>query len=1450
MANGYLGKISAIVSANTADFDSKLSKSAAEVRKFAGSMQGTLTSAQTGAGNALRGIYTDAQKVERALQAVATQKLRFKGFDTSNLEGAVTKMQAVYSATEQINKPLSSAVRGFNKLSMAVQGEFNAALQVTQASVEKLNAEIDRTAGDSAADFSRLADRLATVAKQVDVTAAAMERLKEVGAMTSGLATGKELRFQRPELSAEMQRSSALQSQASQMSPAAISSNGVASLVAQQRAAALETERLAAALENESLLINGNVAGATAAYQAQLAVQRQLNDEIERRIGAEAAESKGAAGAAEAEIALLQRREQAGKSAEQKRLGTGEFRNLDPDFGTADRKLMSLRSTVASLQGDMERLPLPLQAKFIPMINQVRGELKKLDSTSTSHEIEQATAKAALLGKMLQRAGQGAKLGGTLGDSLNDVAFTRTEKQLSLIRGKLIDVGVTAHGPVATAFNNLSKYAGDAANEGVLGFGRTQKQIDIYIDKLVAAAVAAGNLTVAEGKAFKKGIGDVSRGGVDKYSLALNQAAFAVDDFLSSVGGWDQKLRAVSNNVTQLAFVAGGTKGLFIGLGAVLAGQAAVGLYKWINNGRSAEDQTKALNDALARQKTLVEDLAKAFRSLGDSMSRGLFSAGAEQDQEFSRQLDDIKKKQEESVKNSIVDLDPQVIKERAEQRKLKRKIEGSSDVGEIVGLQTQMEVSKRREKDAADRVASAAPPDLGDVQARIKKAFSEMADAIEMDVNQFNPENPGAGEAAAAPLREKAAGVEQAGSVKEARDQLQTTINELSTQVESGFFNSQQAEAARRQIQTLLATFSSLEAPLMREIDALANEIAEASRGPAVKISQAQEDVADAIKRGVPSAGAFQRELDSSAKKLRAAYDRLEEAQNEDTPEKKQEKVNQANENIFRVNREMAGLDARAREVRLGRTFGGERATSALSGLSGERFANERTGATAKLISAIDAEIQARKNLEAATAKGVDGEIKAAEASLKAAQKASEATAAMAEAAIALEAAITRIRKIGDSAVQKSESGADAAQKSYEDNPFQAGAMEARDAAESRLIEDRARVAKAQADLDNRRNAIKSFRNMIGINTEIESNTQTRKDLEAKAAIGGITPKEQDELAAATKRDIELIRQREQLAQRLTESERKQLDAINNGIAAREKELEKGRQRTAEDPTFKRATDALGQVMAESERQTSEARQRYIENPTQKNFDELKTAEAQLLYDRQSTQELQDSLDNKRNEIEQSIPVVRDRKQIADNETQLAELAQMETAGGLTKDQVDERAALQEDNRQRRLWIENNMLGGTDDERAAIDFEAKQRVLRERGRRGRELGMTEIERFRKDFEENTGADIGARGRQLRQKGEDPTKFLRQAISNQMEQVAPMLKGFEEERQNALIQGPSRKALQVSDVSTSQGASELTRLLRGDDSAKDVNLAELRKQTQKFDALIEIIKQQVPGVLL
>jgi hypothetical protein len=211
---------------------------------------------------------------------------------------------------------------------------------------------------------------------------------------------------------------------------------------------------------------------------------------------------------------------------------------------------------------------------------------------------------------------------------------------------------------------------------------------------------------------------------------------------------------------------------------------------------------------------------------------------------------------------------------------------------------------------------------------------------------------------------------------------------------------------------------------------------------------------------------------------------------------------------------------------------------------------------------------------------------------------------------------------------------------------------------------------------------------------------------------------------------------------------------------------------------------------------------------------------------------------------------VVDNDLRIAENSARLAQLAEKEATTGLTEDEIEERDLLQRRNRERRADNEAIFARELRPEQKAIDDERIAQNQRDRALRGRDLGMTDRERFRRDFAEGAGADINARAKELRDKGEDPTKFLRQALSNQMKQVAPMLQGFQDERQNALLQGPSRAALNVSDVSTSQGQSELTRLLRGDDPAKDVNLAELQRQTQALEDIKNTLKDANPGVLL
>jgi hypothetical protein len=90
----------------------------------------------------------------------------------------------------------------------------------------------------------------------------------------------------------------------------------------------------------------------------------------------------------------------------------------------------------------------------------------------------------------------------------------------------------------------------------------------------------------------------------------------------------------------------------------------------------------------------------------------------------------------------------------------------------------------------------------------------------------------------------------------------------------------------------------------------------------------------------------------------------------------------------------------------------------------------------------------------------------------------------------------------------------------------------------------------------------------------------------------------------------------------------------------------------------------------------------------------------------------------------------------------------------------------------------------------------------------------------------------------------------RRLIDDSMRQTAPAIFGMADQVANAVLQGPSRAALQAMDISTSQGGSELSRLLRGDDSARNQNLVELQKQSTALTELVTIARENgaPPGV--
>jgi len=143
----------------------------------------------------------------------------------------------------------------------------------------------------------------------------------------------------------------------------------------------------------------------------------------------------------------------------------------------------------------------------------------------------------------------------------------------------------------------------------------------------------------------------------------------------------------------------------------------------------------------------------------------------------------------------------------------------------------------------------------------------------------------------------------------------------------------------------------------------------------------------------------------------------------------------------------------------------------------------------------------------------------------------------------------------------------------------------------------------------------------------------------------------------------------------------------------------------------------------------------------------------------------------------------------------------------------------------------------------AADRIAAEFAQLQESERRGRDLMVTDGERAARETIQSL-EDI-ANASQLRlDTGEDFNTVNSEAdaararvLDDARRSIAPALFALQDQVANAVLQGPSRAALNAADVTTTQGTAELNRLLRGDDPARDQNLLELQKQTAELEKL-------------
>lgn len=1424
MANKVLGRISTVLAVNAKPLQSGLNLAKGELESFATTVKSRLSSAGTSAERALKGMYTDFQRLERAVKAANSQQLNLK---VQNPRAILD----VARATERIAKPVTDAQKQFSALSQTVQSALLPVLQSGQKQSENFFDAISRGVKVTDRDFANTEARINRVTE-------AFRRATEASQATRGLASGQELRFQNPEFLRSTGRAAQLQQQAAALSPEAISSRGIVSLVGQQKLAADEAERLRAILERTIATRNGDQEAARRAYTQQVAYLDQVNDRLERQIQLERQANQERAAAAnrsftlsrgpqeqrglglfgsdvgtEAERAIALARQvsarfaQLPESAQQGLRGlagiasnvangveagtsnandllavlrrlqsamadvndgnigastnisyltslggravgprtdisqmgrsspffpgngrgnpTGDFGpTLPPGFGGSSdaglgrsigdpqRLLDALRGSITSVKSQIEQLPAALQGGFIPAIQAAEVEFRRLAASpsATAAEIDRAAANVRNLTNDAERATSAARqFGGTFAQFRDSIDARGAAGGLEFLRTALSRATGNAT-LAAAAVDRLAEAYQQAANTPG-GFQRNAAALrDLANDAIEATAAVngVGQSQAALQRGFQR-TGDVARGSFGNAGLAIQQAAFAVDDFFSVTGGLDQRIRAAGNNLSQLGFILGGTQGLIAGIAFSIGSQLIVGLINWYNQGRTTEDQTKALNDALARQKSLVEELAKAFESLGDSISRRAFSAPAQEARRFAKELEDIAKKQKEVRESRVASLDEAVQRERANQNSIRRELEDETDPGRRVALQRRLDESQRAEQAAAGR-AFERRVSGDEVGASVEQAIRSVSRTLLGGTT--GPSRAAAEreiDAQAAAARRAIPTGSSPSDILEQRQRLQALINDLSplAEGERGFFGRGPNVVAQREVANLQRLLNALELPLQKAIDELSNQILRSSFAAALEIEGAQSDVADAIRRGAAGAATFQQNLDNLAQQMEAAQTRLRDAQQIEDPAERERQVRQAERDINSIRVRQEAIAEQSREIRLTSGRGGDRTTSALSALQGnERFANEYGRLVARLRDAADAEAAARRELDKAIASGSDADKEAARAAYEAAAANSDLAAAAAEAALAMEQAVARIRKIGADAVSQSERMADEAQQRLNERPTDAN-RQRRDDAERQLIADRERVARANNALDRRRSELQeSDPRLMQINAELEAINQERKRLSDEAAKNGTTVSASDAQRLAD-REAQLLAEREQRLFSLTDAERRQQDAINQEITAR-----------------RRLVDFMDEVERRRNPQGDPVRGLdLLDSPGQRAARELRQANADIA-----------------SAVEQSIAL----------------------------------------------------------------------AIRE-GRFGDIPGIQQ------------------RGREAQDR----------AREDALRQQAPAIFGLADSVANALLQGPSRAALQPTDISTVEGSRELTRLLRGDDAARDqANLVELQKEANRLLDLI------------
>lgn len=855
------------------------------------------------------------------------------------LEEAITRARRLQEVATQIAAPLSASAAEFTRLSQAAQGQFAPALGAAQRAVEQFQTDIEQLGASGRSAFQGLK-------ADVDIVRAAISRLSEVQALTSNLFTGQELNFVNPEIVDTLRRVQAAQQQLA-AAPAGVrgsplgreviadaqilqeqlnrvqarieriraeggdikfSQRGLDVILQRLRQAAEETERLSArGVGLDFVARQGNPDGT---FGPPRPFTRLPPAYFNRRFSARPGDPDGEFGPPLPPDLARQRqiaREQARLASGFLRVNQQESDNISnqglstPLTGSRaprTRVLDGLRGEVDTTRRLIGDLAGPLREQLGPEVDRINNEFRQLarDGLGVSADAaRRLSGEVNAITASLQRrrdigrefSGQfGGRGAAGLGVGVDQQSLRAIGGQIEFVQQRLGRLTADVRGPTLQALERFRATASRLFDAGTIDTESGRRELELLRQELAQTLSAAGGGSVRSLTQGLRRSGDVARGGFDRLSLGIQQAAFAVEDFFSVTGGLDQRVRAAGNNISQLGFILGGTSGLIAGIAGAIGSQLIVALIKWANAGRTTEDQMKAINDVLSRQKSLVEELADAFRSLGDSIGRNAFSPAARDADEFQKSLDDIRKKQRELREQRAFGLDEGVLQARADVNVAQNALDRATTRDAAVAAQRQLDEARARLENEQNRVRFAAGPNA---QRGADEIFARARD------------NAAALAAATAGAAGGGAGAAQ-GAARIAFDEGERIRRRVAESLanagdEAGRVRvlrqeQRQAEARgdTRVVAELEKLLNSIETSrVTRALDEAAIKIFESANRVGQSLERSQAVVSAAIEAGIPGAENFSAQVSDAARALREATTQLSAAESITGPGRQQ---------------------------------------------------------------------------------------------------------------------------------------------------------------------------------------------------------------------------------------------------------------------------------------------------------------------------------------------------------------------------------------------------------------------------------------------------------------------------------------------------------------------------------------------------------------------------------